>query len=312
MKSLPIFLLLAGSSIAAGRANPIHHGKPAPVQDAVPFAFGPFDMYRGPYAAEGFTAGVTYAEPRGLVALLAKLRTNQQRAFLSLTGGGHDPYISNGRFDLDRWKAGVDRYRASELYGALESGVADGTVLGYVMLDEPSHPSWGGALTKAVVDTMAAYCKATFPFMPCGVTVDYRWRPDERYHLVDFIISQTWKEKQTPSAFRDSAVAMARRNGVALVLSINLFAAAPTRGCELYHDRCLMRPAEVHDWGHAFLSEPYACAVMMWHYDPDMWERPEYQAQFQDLASLARQRAEKGCRRTGGQADGTESSSPTK
>jgi hypothetical protein len=285
MRFLPF--LLAG--IAAGG--------PAPVQDTLPFAFGPFDMYRGPDAAEGFTAGVSYADPKGLVALLAKLHANQQHAFLALTGGGHDPYITRGRFDLDRWEAGVDRYRAPALYGALESAVTDGTVLGYTMLDEPSHPSWGGALTKATVDSMAAYCKATLPFMLCGVTADYRWRSDERYHLVDFIIAQTWKEKQSPSAFRDAAVEMARGNGVALVLSINLFAAAPTPGCELSHERCLMRPAEVRDWGRTFLSEPYACGVMLWRYDPDMWERPEYQAQFQNLKDLARRREGKRCGR---------------
>jgi hypothetical protein len=271
---------------------------PIPVSTFVPFAFGPSDMYRGPNAAKGFTAGLSYADPQGLVALLAKLRANKQRAFLALTGGKHDQYITNGKFDFAKWKAGIARYNTPVLRAALESGVADGTILGYTMLDEPPHPSWGGVLTKATVDTMAAYCKALFPFLPCGVAVNYRWRPAERYNLVDFIIAQTWMETRSAAAFRDSAVAMARRNGVALVLSMNLFGAAPSPGCEPKGSQCLMRPAEVREWGRTFMSEPYACAVLMWHYDAAMWGRAEYQAQFQDLAGVAGQRVAKSCRRT--------------
>lgn len=275
-----------------------------PAATFVPFAFGPFGMYRDPNAAKGFTAGLSYADPEGLVALLAKLRANQQRAFLALTGGAHRQYITNGKFDLAKWKAGTARYNTPALKAALESGVADGTILGYNMLDEPPHPSWGGVITKAVVDTMAAYCKSILPFMPCGVTVDYRWRPTERYNLVDFIIAQTWKETQSPSAFRDSAVAMAKRNGVALVLSLNLFGAARTPGCEAQGNQCLMRPAEVREWGRAFVAEPYACAVTMWQYEAPMWGRPEYQAQFQDLSSVARQRVARSCRRVNGRTGG--------
>ncbi len=272
---------------------------PAPAS-FVPFAFGPYDMYRGTGSAEGFSAGHTYADPRGLMALLARLRANDQRAFLALTGGSHDQYITGGKFDLTKWKAGTARYATPVLKAALEAGVADGTILGYNMLDEPPHPTWGGALTKATVDSMAAYCKALFPFLQCGVAVDYRWRPAERYKVVDFVIAQTWMERGTAAAFRDSAVAMARREGVALVLSMNLFGARPTPGCEPRHNQCLMRPAEVREWGRAFVSEPYACALTMWRYDSTMWSRPEYQTQFQDIASIARQRAAKECRRVSG------------
>ena len=277
-------------------------------QAFVPFAFGPGDMYRGPNAAQGFTAGQSYADPQGLVALLAKLRANQQRAFLALTGGAHCQYLTTGCdeknqpkpggvFDLAKWKAGTARYATPVLKAALEAGVADGTILGYNMLDEPPHPSWGGVFTKALVDTMAAYCKSILPFMPCGVAVNYRWRPTERYDLVDFVMTQTWMETQSPAAFLDSAVAMAKRDGVALVLSLNLFGAAPSPGCEPRGSQCLMRPAEVREWGRAFVSEPYACAVIMWRYDATMWGRPEYQAQFQDVSSLAGQRVAKSCRR---------------
>ncbi len=262
----------------------------------VPFAFGPYDMYRGPNAADGFTAGVSYADPQGLVSLLTKLRSNKQRAFLALTGGSHDQYITDRKFDLAKWKKGLARYDTPVLKAALEKGVADGTIIGYNMLDEPPHPSWGGALTKGTVDTMAAYCKSLFPFMPCGVAADHRWRPAERYQLLDFMMTQTWMERISAEEFRDSAVAVARRNGVALVLAINLFGERQTPGCEPRRNQCLMRPADVREWGRAFVSEPYACAVIMWHYDANMWSRPEYQEQFTDVANVARQRVAKPCR----------------
>jgi hypothetical protein len=144
---------------------------------------------------------------------------------------------------------------------------------------------------------MATYCKSLFPTMPCGVAVAYTWHPKEHYKVVDFIDAQTWMEKGTAAGFRDSAVAMARRDGVALVLGLNLFGAAPTPGCEPRGSQCLMRPEEVREWGRTFVSEPYACAVTMWHYEAPMWSRPEYQDAFKDVASVANQRAAKSCRR---------------
>ncbi len=272
---------------------------PAPSQFR-PFAFGPVGMYQGPNSAEGFTAGQSYADPRGLIALLARLRGNRHAAFLALTGGEHEQYITAGRFDFAKWKAGTARYTTPVLKAALQEAVADGTVLGYLMLDEPQHASWGGALTKATVDSMAAYCREVLPFLPCGVAVNYRWRAHERYRVVDFIMAQTWMETGSASAFRDSAVATARREGVALVLAINLFGAAQTPGCETRGRQCLMRPAEVREWGRAFVTEPYACALTLWHYEAPMWARPEYQAQFQDIAAIAKQRVGKACKRVGG------------
>jgi hypothetical protein len=270
---------------------------PSPLVIGRSFDFGPDDMYKDANAAQGFTGGQTYADPAGLLALLDRLRANKQHAFLELTGGRHDRYTTDGVFDFDKWKAGVDRYNTPVLKLALEDGVKDGTILGYNMLDEPPHRSWGGVFTKALVDSMATYCKSLFPFMPCGVAVNYAWHPTEHYKVLDFVNAQTWMEKMSPADFRDSAVAMAKRDGVALVLAINLFGAAPTPGCEPRGAQCLMRPAEIREWGRTFVSEPYACAVTMWHYEAAMWGRPEYQEAFRDVATVARQRLAKPCRR---------------
>ena len=79
----------------------------------VPFAFGPGGMFDGPDAATGFTAGKSYADPKRLTALLAKLRANKQGAFLALTGGAHTQYTTDGKFERGttrqysrpRWRA---------------------------------------------------------------------------------------------------------------------------------------------------------------------------------------------------------------
>src|SRR4051794_35375658 len=74
-----------------------------PSPPPVTFAFGPVDLYRGPDAHRGFNAGLSYADPKVLLSLLAKLRANNQRAFLALTGGSHEQWITGGRFDLAKW-----------------------------------------------------------------------------------------------------------------------------------------------------------------------------------------------------------------
>ena len=104
-------------------------------------------------------------------------RARGLKLVLTLTGGAHERYITNGRFDIEKWKhgnplysgSGMDGYNTSTITTAVAQAVADGVVLGSSVMDEPSRTTSWGPMTKAVVDTMCAYVKGIFPTLPVGV-----------------------------------------------------------------------------------------------------------------------------------------------
>jgi hypothetical protein len=263
--------------------------------------FGPYDISKVPLA---FDAGHTYADPQGLVALLDNARAKEQRLFLALTGGAHCTYTTPGcpqqagaKFDLAKWKAGTARYNTPALQAALKKGVEDGTILGYNMMDEPPHPTWGGVMTKAIVDSMAAYSKALFPFLPVGVASTHKWRQWETFRVLDFMISQNWLETQTPVQFRDSAVAVAKRNGVALALSVNIYGGPLVLPCEQNGNQCVLTASQLKAWLTAFMDVP-TCGVLLWGSRvPTVWDRADYKAVFAEMKMEANLRTGKSCRR---------------
>jgi hypothetical protein len=274
--------------------------------------FGPYDISKVPLA---FDAGHTYADPQGLVALLDNARAKEQRLFLALTGGAHCTYTapkdnplgagcdSNGRqiagtvFSLAKWKIGTKRYDTPVLKEALRKGVEDGTIQGYNMIDEPPHPTWGGVITKATVDEMATYCKSLFPFLPCGAAVTHKWRQWETFRVLDFMISQNWLETQTPVQFRDSAVAVAKRNNVALALSVNIYGGPLVLPCEQNGNQCVLTASQLRSWLTAFMDVP-TCGVLLWgSRNPTVWDRSDYKAVFAEMKMEANLRTGKPCRR---------------
>jgi hypothetical protein len=104
-----------------------------------------------------------------------------------LTGGAHSNYITNGKFDFGKWKAKMDIYNTAACKAAVADMVTDGLMPGNVLMDEPqsakdaSGPDWGGVMTKALLDEMAAYAKAIFPTLPQGVVARPDWHYTEHY-----------------------------------------------------------------------------------------------------------------------------------
>jgi hypothetical protein len=269
--------------------------------------FGPFDLFKSASApaVSGFTGTVSWASPESIVQRLASMRTARVRGILKMTGESHDDpdgtdaYRTNFKFDLAKWKAAMVRYDTPVIKAAIEAAVADGTLLGYSMIDEPNHTTWGGVITKATIDTMSRFSKGLFPTLPTGLAVPYYWRATERYQVTDFIVAQTWKPTMTPEEWRTAAVAAAKLNGVALVASINIMAGPQLAGCELRPNgtTCLMTPTEIRNWGVTLGTDPYACGMMMWRYDADLWLRSEYLAAFRDVAAALAKTTTRSCRR---------------
>jgi hypothetical protein len=110
-----------------------------------------------------------YVDPTGIVIFLNCVRLKRQRVVVAMTGGLSTLYTTDGKFDMAKWKRRMNSFNTTAIKNVVAAGVADGTIIGNTILDEPETPRWGGVLTKPQLDEMAAYVKAMFPTLLVGV-----------------------------------------------------------------------------------------------------------------------------------------------
>ena len=282
--------------------------------------FGPFALWSqvsSPAAPVDFTVSQNHTSPDNVVELIAKARAARQHLFLVLTGGGRDQYSTDGKFDLAKWQRRMDQYDTAPIRAAIAAGVADGTVLGNSLIDEPEHRRWGGALTKGTVDSMAAYAKRIFSTLPEGPSHGpngyYLWRPTERYRVVDYVLSQYnwWITKGDAAAWRDKVLAQAKLDGVGVAFSMNILdggqgaprdgswacPAGTSAGHGTYEPACRMTATQIRDWGKTL--GPAGCAMLMWRYDSLAMGLADNQRAMREVAGALATAPRTPCARTG-------------
>ena len=292
--------------------GPVYTGK-------VGVPFGTFGAWEGTTVrtnAADFSLSIGSTDASDIVRRIAAARATGHRLFLAMTGGSHTNYKTNGVFDMNKWTARMNQYNTPAIKAAVAAAVADGTVLGNSVMDEPQNTStdnsWGpaGTLTKARVDEMCAYVKNMFPTLPVGVVHDHNaFQPSQSYKSCDYIVSQyRWaKTKGDVIKFRDEALALGRRDGIAIAFSLNILdgglPAQDAGGCTIpqtggpgtYGRNCRMTPQQVREWG-SVLGQA-GCALTMWRYDASYMANPENVKAFQDVAAALAKAPATGCRR---------------
>ena len=121
----------------------------------------------------------------------------------------------------------MDRLNTSAIKKAVADGVADGTIVGNKLIDEPEHPKWGRVPTKAMIDEMATYAKRIFPTLPMGIghgAPGFKWRSGERYKVLDWVsVQYVWNYNQgNVTAWRAQVLNFAGNNGVRPMFSLNI------------------------------------------------------------------------------------------
>jgi hypothetical protein len=265
---------------------------------------GPFTMSLDGYQADN------------LIPRLETARRRKLRLLLNLTGGSHNNYKTNGAFDITKWMTRMQTYNTTSISAAIAAGVADGTIVGASVMDEPHNTSptasWGpeGTMTKERIDDMCRYVKVMFPNLPVGVVHDHRvFEPEKGYASCDFLVSQyTYrKTKGDVSAFREGGLAFAARNHMAVIFSINILDGGIPRKasgtCEIpetggpgtYGRNCRMTPQQIRDFGLAL--GPAGCAFTMWRYDREFFDNSANKASFAEVADSLAKVPSKVCRR---------------
>jgi hypothetical protein len=266
------------------------------------------------YGPAPFTASQNFINADTLILQINAARNKGQRLMLAMTGGPSERYTTNGQFDMTKWKNTMNKYNRSALKTAVAAAVADGTIIGNQMIDEPETKQWGTVLTKAKLDQMAVYVKSIFPTLPVGLNhgpPSYKWRATERYTKVDYVLYQYnhWVTSGNIVAWRDAVLAQAKLDGVRPALSLNVLnggkqdrgdgnydcVGAGMGGFGTRYPNCTMTADQLRTWGKALV--PYACFMMMWEYNAAYFAKADNQLAFKDVAALAASKPKPSCKR---------------
>ena len=280
--------------------------------------FGPvglWTMNKLNWGPSPFTGSQNYINADTLILQINAARNKGQRLMVAMTGGPSTRYTTNGQFDMTKWKSTMNTYNKTALKNAVAAAVADGTIIGNQMIDEPETKRWGTVLTKAMLDQMAAYLKAIFPTLPVGLNhgpPGYTWRASERYTKVDYVLYQYnhYISSGNLVAWRDAVLAQAKRDGVKPALSLNILnggmqdwgedgtyncTGTGQGGLGTRFPNCRMTSDQLRNWGKALT--PYACFMMMWKFDAGYMSKSANLLAFKDIAALAASKPRPSCKR---------------
>jgi hypothetical protein len=280
--------------------------------------FGPYNTWDGLEFvpnSETFNLAIGNFHAYNIVERFNIARSKGVKQLPTMTGGARANYLTDGVFDMDKWKAKMETFNTATIRSAMAAAVADGTVIGNSVMDEPYNTggpgneanSWGpaGTMYKARTDTLCGYVKAMFPTLPVGVFHDYTKEADKSYVVCEFIVSQYRAAKGPILAYRDGALAVANRGGHKVAFSLNILDGG-TRivGCPIpetggpgtYEPNCRMTPQQIKDWGVILGSA--GCALLMWRYDAVMMADPAYQEAFKYVKDQLASLPAKSCRRS--------------
>jgi hypothetical protein len=196
--------------------------------------------------------------------------------------------------------------------------VTNGTIVGASVMDEPNvhglgdGNTWGptGTMTKARVDSLCGYVKNMFPSLPVGVVHGHQaFEPTKSYRVCEFLVDAYSSRYGSVTAFRDAALAMGKRDGHAILFSMNILNGGiqaardglwncpltTTGGRGTYDPNCRMTAAQVRENG--FVLGPAGCGLLMWKYDATFMSKPENQQAFADVAARLATAPARACRR---------------
>jgi hypothetical protein len=277
--------------------------------------YGPLGLWDGigfEWGPAPFTTSQDNTFANSIVSRINAARQKKQRLILAMTGGTSSNFKTNGKFDLTKWKNRMNTFKTATIKNAVAAGVADGTILGNSIMDEPETKQWGGVMTKPLLDQMARYVKDIFPTLPVGVNhgaPGYKWRSWERYQVVDYTLNQyMWRATSgNVSAWRDAVVDRARSEGITPAFSLNLLNGGVPDGSGTWdcpgtggkgtrYPNCRMTASQVSSYGKAV--GPSGCFMLMWRYDDAFMSKSANVSAFRDVASLLATKSRRSCRRS--------------
>lgn len=263
--------------------------------------YGPFHLPDNGFGPP-FTATLRNGNnPKEVLRFLDEARAAHIHVILNMFVNRKHITNPDGSFNLERWKDRVDRFRNA----GLEPYIADGTLVGNYLLDEPHAPkNWNGRpVPFADIEAAAAYSKSIWPTLPTFVrthpgflkSAPFQWK------ALDAAWAQYSVKKGDIARYAQGNVRAAKALGLGLVFGLNVLdGGGGESGKSGYTvSRWAMSPDEVRRFGSVLAAEPYACGFFFWKYDKDdasYFADPGVQGALADVARVAANRSPAPCR----------------
>jgi hypothetical protein len=184
----------------------------------------------------------------------------------------------DGTFNIDLWKRAIDRLRPFDF----APYVADGTVIGAELINEPHDPNnWGGVpLTKAQFEECGAYAKSIWPTLPVGGGRSDYLLANAPWQHIDFGHSQYHMRKGDIHRWVATTVQQSKGAGVALLMSLDFLAGQL--------DNAAMTAAQLDYYYSAMVSETYSCALTGYMYNTTYLAQPDVASVMVKINNLAK------------------------
>jgi hypothetical protein len=249
--------------------------------------FGLFGML-GRRLVDPYTSGVQAAQPDTILVDLAAAKARGARIIVNFAGGSNTNLTdAAGHFDYEKWKIRVDRFLPT--INQLNAYVADGTLLAFMMIDEPFAPnSWGGEVVPmATLDQMAQYSRSIFPDLLTAVRAAPSALQSYAWQYLDVSWAQYTARKGPIDQYVSTEVAAAKAAGLGLVVGLNISKGGDGSSGLGTTNEWSMSGNEILQYGHALLDAPYACAFESWDSRSSVIDQPDVAAALQELAVTA-------------------------
>ncbi len=225
---------------------------------------------------------------------LEAARRASARVMINFAGAEHNSRDANG-FSLAKWKQRVDRFRGVNF----DSYIADGTLIGHLLMDEPSDPSnWNGKKVPLEdIEAMAKYSKDLWPSLTTIVRGWPSYLTGYSYKSLDATWIQYHDRFGDIESFLSTHLRGAKALGLAVVGGLNVInGGGPNSGMPSYDEvgKKAMNPEQLRSWAKRFMQEDI-CLFLLWNYRSEYFSRPDIKAVMEDLSQEARKRPKRGC-----------------
>ena len=243
--------------------------------------FGPKQLPYTEFATPPWTG--VYINASSLTNLTTRVTTAQQygtRMIVKLAPP-HAEMLDpvTGCFDVNLWKAAIDKLAPFDF----APFVADGTVLGAELVNEPHASDWCQSterrLTKAEVEEMAVYAKVYWPTLPVGAGRSDWVLANAPWAHLDFAHSQYHMRKGDIDAWRDQTISEAKAAGVGHLMSLDYLAGQL--------DDSPMTADQLQYYGSALARDTYSCLLTGYLYDATYNAQPGVMAAFSAISWIA-------------------------
>lgn len=237
--------------------------------------------------------------PSNILSFLSQLRQRKGRVLIKLGGSENSYKNADGTFNLTKWKSNVDRFRNIDI----SSYVADGTIVGHYLVDEPHYKGrWGDkGIPQATVEEAAKHSKLRWPNLPTMVSAPANWLasvPVTYVHLDAAWATYRAKTSSNPGEWLAQQVKRAKSKKLGLVAGMNVLdggdGSSGIRGTQ--PRTWAMSAAELKRYGSALLAQSYICAFSMWRYSDSYYGRSDVKSAMAELSAKASSHARTSCR----------------